>query len=186
MPDAVVLVEKFNGTFLEDEMYPTMPRPPVQAMQGQVPAQQFGYMPTPMEQGIGALANKPPTYGSQPSYMAQGGTTSSKGQMMPPMQGISQQTQMGMPFGVQAAMPSAVGPEGEMAASAGDFAQQQAIQQGMSGKGQIPQMPSGFEQQQRMMQQARPNPVPQQMQPYGRVPQAPLQSGLYSAMMRQR
>lgn len=83
MPDAVVLVEKFNGTLLEDEMYPSTPRPPVQAMQGQSPAQQFGYPPAPMQQGIGSLTPQTPMYGAYPSYMAQGGMTQGMPQMGP-------------------------------------------------------------------------------------------------------
>jgi hypothetical protein len=91
IPNGSSGVERFNGTFLEEEMYPSMPQNPVPMMQGANPAQQFNYpMPT-MQQGIGGLypqgvpmppqlpmSNAPPVYMAQggqpdPMYMAGGG-----------------------------------------------------------------------------------------------------------------
>lgn len=66
-------------------MYPSMPHPPVQAMQGQSPAQQFGYANAPMQQGIGSLVPQMPMYGAYPTYMAQGGMMPTMDQMAPQM-----------------------------------------------------------------------------------------------------
>lgn len=126
MPDAVVLVEKFNGTLLEDEMYPSTPRPPVQAMQGQSPAQQFGYPPAPMQQGIGSLTPQTPMYGAYPSYMAQGGMT----QGMPQMNPMAPQ----MPMGQNAPQYMA---DGGFVGEQGDMMQRPRMQQ------QMPQMSAG-------------------------------------------
>ena len=126
MPDAVVLVEKFNGTLLEDEMYPSTPRPPVQAMQGQSPAQQFGYPPAPMQQGIGSLTPQTPMYGAYPSYMAQGGVT----QGMPQMNPMAPQMPMDQNAPQYMADGGFVGEQGDM--------MQRAIM-ARSGKGQMQQ-----------------------------------------------
>lgn len=110
-------------------MYPSMPSPPVQSMQGDNPAQQFGYMPTPMrtpmQQGIGSLQGQMPMYGAYPTYMAQGGQVSAKGQGMPPMQGLSQQ-QMAPNSGKAQSLPP-----GAMQALS-DYSQQQAMQQALA------------------------------------------------------
>lgn len=128
MPDAVVLVEKFNGTLLEDEMYPSMPRPPVQAMQGQSPAQQFGYAPAPMQQGLGSLTPQMPMYGAYPSYMAQGGMT----QGMPQMGPMAPQMPMGQNAPQYMADGGFVGEQGDM---------MQRAMMARSGKGQMQQPP---------------------------------------------
>lgn len=123
-------------------MYPSMPSPPVQSMQGDNPAQQFGYMPTPMrtpmQQGIGSLQGQMPMYGAYPTYMAQGGPVSAKGQGMPPMQGLSQQAPTSgkgqqTPMDQQAPMQM---PGTSMNSAMEDFSRQQAMQQGGGGKGQ--------------------------------------------------
>ena len=66
-------------------MYPSMPQPPVQAMQGQSPAQQFGYANAPVQQGVGSLVPQMPMYGAYPTYMAQGGMMPTMDQMAPQM-----------------------------------------------------------------------------------------------------
>ena len=106
-------------------MYPSMPSPPVQTMQGENPAQQFGYMQTPMQKGIGSMAPQMPMYGAYPTYMAQGGQVSAKGQGMPPMQGLSQQ-QMAPNSGKAQMLPP-----GAMQALS-DYSQQQAMQQALA------------------------------------------------------
>ena len=143
MPDASAMVEKFNGTFLEDMMYPTMPQIPAAAMRGGSPSQQFGYPATQMQQGAGAAVPQNPVYGSQPVYMAKGGPVgagpqqqigqgSGKGQQapgaMPQQMGQSGKGQAGP--GQQAPMQM---PGESMNAAMEDFRMQQDMQQGRMG-----------------------------------------------------
>lgn len=130
------MVEKFNGTFLEDMMYPTMPQIPAAAMRGGNPSQQFGYPATQMQQGAGAAVPQNPVYGSQPVYMAKGGPVGAgPQQQIGQGSGKGQQGQSGkgqQAPGQQAPMQM---PGESMNAAMEAFSQQQDMQRGQMGGG---------------------------------------------------
>lgn len=139
------MVEKFNGTFLEDMMYPTMPQIPAATMRGGSPSQQFGYPATQMQQGAGAAVPQNPVYGSQPVYMAKGGPVGA---------GPQQQIGQGSGKGQQApgGMPQQMGQSGKGQQAPGQQAPMQMPGESMNAAMEAFSQQQGVQPQQAMQQ----------------------------------